>query len=83
MPERKSLPAAEAIKSFAKVDITVMDVKTDRAGKPVRNPDTNQLVTVAMPLAAGNIHAASEDGETVFITTVDGRKYSAPKVTSK
>lgn len=79
MPDRKSISPAEALKAFAKADITVVDVVTDKTSKPVRDPETGRLSTKAMPLAAGNILAASDDGETVFITTVDGRKYSAPK----
>lgn len=79
MPERKSLAAGEAIKSFAKSDITVTVVKTGKGGAQERDPETKRFVTETKPLAASHILAASEDGETVFITTVDGQKYSAPK----
>jgi hypothetical protein len=79
MPERKSMPAAEAVKSFAKSDITVSVVKTGKGGEPQRDPQNNRILTEVKPLAAGHILAAMEDGETVSITTIDGRKYSAPK----
>lgn len=79
MPERKSLPAAEAVKSFAKSEITVSVVKTGKGSEPQRDPQTNRFVTEMKPLEARHILAAMEDGETVSITTVDGQKYSAPK----
>lgn len=80
MPKRNPLSAAEAVKSFAKSDITVSVVKT-KSGEPQRNPETNHIITEMKPLAASYILAAVEDGETVSITTIDGRKYSAPKAT--
>lgn len=80
MPKRNPLPAAEAVKSFAKSDITVSVVKTGKGGEPQRNPDTNHIITEMKPLAASHILAAMEDGETVSITTIDGRRYSAAKV---
>lgn len=79
MPERKSLPAAEAVKSFAKSDITVSVVKMSKGGEPQRDPNTNHIITEMKPLAASHILAAMEDGETVSITTIDGQKYSAAK----
>lgn len=79
MPERKPLPAAEAVKSFAKSDITVSVVKTGKGSEPQRDPQTSRFLTEMKPLAASHILAAAEDGETVFITTIDGQKYSAPR----
>lgn len=79
MPKRNPLPAAEAVKSFAKSDITVSVVKTGKGSEPQRDPQTNRFLTEMKPLAASRILAATEDGETVFITTIDGQKYSAAK----
>lgn len=68
---------AEAVKLFAKQDIKVTVVKTDKAGEPLRDPETRKFVTEAVPLAVEHVIGVSEKGGTVGITTADGNKYSA------
>lgn len=69
--------AAEAVKAFAKQDITVNMPKLDKSGAPVRDKETGRFVTEDQPLAAEHVVGMREAGGEVFITTADGRKYSA------
>lgn len=80
MSETKpQLTAADAVKLFAKQEITVAVVKRDRAGDLVRDPETKRFVTEVKPLAAAHVVGISEREGEVGITTCDGQKYSAKK----
>lgn len=71
------MTAADAVKLFAKQDITVTVVKRGRDGVLVRDAATKRLVTEVKPLAAAHVVGIVErDGE-VGITTADGQKYVA------
>lgn len=69
--------AAEAVKAFAKQDITVNMPKLDKSGGPVRDKESGRIVTEDQPLAAGHVVGTRESDGEVFITVADGRKYSA------
>lgn len=69
--------AAEAVKLFAKQEITVSMPKLDKSGTPVRDKETGRCVTEDQPLAAGHVVGLREGEGEVSITTADGRKYSA------
>lgn len=85
-PDSKtSLTAEDAVKLFAKQNITVNVVKTAKGGALVRDPETKKFVTEDVPLAAAHIVGVNERDGCVSITTADGRKYvqSAPCVPEK
>lgn len=78
MPEvTTKISAAEAVKLFAKQDISVTLVKRDSKGVPVRDAATKRLVTEAKPLAAAHIVGIAERAGEVGITAADGQKYVA------
>jgi len=73
-----TIPAAEAIKSFAKTDITV-NVPELKNGKAIRDPATRRIVTKNEKLAAAHIIGASEDDGLVTIVVADGNRHQAEK----
>lgn len=74
--------AAEAVKAFAKQDITVNMPKLDKSGGPVRDKETGRTITEDQPLAAKHVVGVNERDGGVSITVADGRKYFA-KVEAK
>lgn len=69
------ITAEDAVKLFAKQNITVNVVKTSKGGVPVRDAETKKFVTEDVPLAAAHVLGVNERAGEVGITTVDGRKY--------
>lgn len=65
----------DAVKLFAKQNITVNVVKTAKGGALVRDAETKKFVTEDVPLAAAHIIGINERAGEVGITTADGRKY--------
>lgn len=74
MPE---ISKAEAVKLFAKQNITVNVVKLDKKSLPLRDPDTRRFITEDVALAAEHIVGINGREGEVGITTVDGQKYVA------
>jgi hypothetical protein len=77
-PDSKNpLTAEDAVKLFAKQNITVNVVKTAKGGVSVRDTATKKFVTEDVALAAAHIVGINERAGEISITTADGRKYSA------
>lgn len=72
--------AADAVKLFAKQEITVNMPKLAK-GATVRDKETGRAVTEDQPLAASHVVGLRENDGEVTITVADGRKYTskAPK----
>lgn len=65
----------DAVKLFAKQNITVNVVKTGKGGAPLRDAETKKFVTEDVALAAAHVVGVNERAGEVGITTTDGRKY--------
>ena len=82
MPKYTEIPAAEAVKRFAKEDITVQTatpckIKVKDADGKDTGKERDGFKTKDEALAAEHILSAVKGGGKVVIVTIDGRKHEA------
>lgn len=71
--------AADAVKLFAKANITVRMPVLDKKGNPQRDPDTKRFVMGDEKLSESHVMGFRDLGDEVSITVADGKKYQASK----
>lgn len=74
-----SITAADAVKLFAKANITVRMPVLDKQGAAMRDPDTKRIIMVAEKLSEAHVIGVRDLGDAVSITVADGNKYQASK----
>ncbi len=79
MAQGKAMAAADAVKLFGKSNIQVRVAKRVTVRDKESGKDKEVVEAKDVALTAAHILAATDFGDRVVITTVDGQKYEAGK----